>query len=250
MQVVQLTPLQHCIVYDRFRVVVILPCASLFVRTPTLLKLLKDSLSKKSRKRKFSKQKHLGLVTVICKILNIYKQNLNGLSKINGLRMSRAGMTKRSIREFNQTYDTVSYQTINRVLDSFAKKSVARVRTWKGLNVSHCGDNVDKRIKKRHEMEGKSNLDLHMYNNALYKPRIMVDNLSDEPPTVPDVNDIDLSQFIVNTDEGARLKELAEIMIAQTWSKIERLKDLAAPFSSDTPHEFSAEMKLKSEKVF
>ena len=128
MQVVQLTPLQHCIVYDRFRVVVILPCASLFVRTPTLLKLLKDSLSKKSRKRKFSKQKHLGLVTVICKILNIYNQNLNGLSKINGLRMSRAGMTKRSIREFNQTYDTVSYQTINRVLDSFAKKSVARVR--------------------------------------------------------------------------------------------------------------------------
>ena len=70
-------------------------------------------MSRKSRKQKFSKQKHLGSVTAICKILHIYNQNLNGLSKINGLRMSRAGMTKRSIREFNQSYDTVSYQTNN-----------------------------------------------------------------------------------------------------------------------------------------
>lgn len=185
----------------------------------------------------------------MAKIANIFNRNLNGLAKVHGLAMSRAGMTKRCMKQFNQTYDTVSYQSINRLLDEYGKASLDRVAEWEGQDVSHCGDNVDKRVKARHEMAGHSSLDLHMYNNLLYQPRIDTSNLSDEPPTVPDVKDIDLAQFILDSNEQANLKDYAQRMIARSWCSIDHLKSIVSSYSEEIPHEFTPEMSKKTVKV-
>lgn len=221
-------------------------------RTPILLRLLNDSVTKKytspKLKLKTTAKKRNGVIHVVAKILHIYNRELNGVAKINGLCMLRSGMTKRSIKRFNETYDCVSYQTLTRLLDSFKEESIARVAKWTNEETSHCGDNVDKRVKSRHETSSKSSLDLHMYNNLLYRSRIQVGHLSDIPPTQPDqVTDTDLSQFLPNTIEQEALKERVRSEISKSWSLMKELKDLCK--GEDIAHDYTPEMCTKTEKV-
>lgn len=222
-------------------------CTLYDFRAPVLLKILMTSVKKATYK--FSKQKRIGLLTVICKILNICNVQLNALAKINGLRLQRAGVTKRMILELNKTYDSVSYPTLNRLLDNYGDETVKRVAKWTNDNVHHGGDNVDINLKARHELQGRSRIDLHMYNNLLYRPRINVDHLPDVPPSVPDQSNISLSQFIPNDKEQDQFLGKLKHQIMLSWTKVDAVKDCLKSYPADDTHLYSAEMKTKTEKV-
>ena len=211
-----------------------------------LYEILRCSLRKK---RKWSDQKQSGMLTAVCKLLNIYNCHLNAYAKITGLRLKRSGLTKRMLNELNKTYDSVSYMTIMRLLDSYSDKAMERVTNWKDDNVHHCGDNVDVYLKSRHELQGHSSLDLHMYNNILYKHRTLLDHLSDVPPEVPPIEEIGLSQFIVNSSEQQSLMLHFERQIAKSWNSVDQLHEFVSELAADRPHSHSPEMKLKTEKV-
>ena len=212
-----------------------------------LYKLLTESLK---RTKELSKQKRFGLLTGLCKILNIYNDKLNAYAKINGLRLKRAGVTKRMLRELNLTFDSVSYPTILRLLDRYSDEAMQRINNWQGENLHHCGDNVDVLLKARYELQGKSTTDLHMYNNMLYRPRINLDHLSDVPPTVPELQAIPLSQFILNSAEQRLLLENLEHQVAMTWGKMDKLSDPLRDLAVDKTHLYSQEMKCVTEKVW
>ena len=91
---------------------------------PTLWHTLIDGMQ---GKRKPSSRKRIALVTVICKLCNIYNKHLNALAKINGLRLKRAGLTKQMITELNHPFDCISYQAINNLLDRYAELSSMRI---------------------------------------------------------------------------------------------------------------------------
>ena len=202
----------------------------------------------RDRSKHNSRRKQQGIILTMCKLMNIYNRELNGLAKVNGSRLLRASVCRRVIAELNKSYDSVSYQTINSLLDSFVTKCLEKVKTWD--NSHHCGDNVDKRIKARHGVEGKSYMDLHMYNNLLYKQRIYTPpDLSDIPPPVPELDDIDLSQFIPSVSEQKSMLDKMKQEIGKVWAGIDELNTQLKEFTSELTHSYSAEMAQKTEKV-
>ena len=215
-------------------------------RMPTLWHTLIDGIQ---GKRKPSSRKRIALVTVICKLCNIYNKHLNALAKINGLRLKRAGLTKQMITELNHTFDCISYQAINNLLDRYAELSSMRISKWEGENLRHCGDYVDIRIRARHELGGRSGLDLHMYNNLLYRSRINVENLPDQPPAVPSVEEVSLNQFIPNREEQNTMLKKLEPQVAKIWADVQELESSVESLAKDDHHAYMPQMKCKTEKV-
>lgn len=64
-----------------------------------------------------------------------------------------------------------------------------------GKLLIHVGDNVDIYKRKRHESQGKSVFDIHMFSNVVYVPGSDVSHLSTEPPVV-DLSLVNVSTFI------------------------------------------------------
>lgn len=154
------------------------------------------------------------------------------------MRLYQSGASKSLIAELNKSYDTISYPTVLRLFDKFASESDTAVNQWYS-DVIHCGDNVDIRMEARHELEGKSSYDFHMYNNMLFKPRIDLSQYSDRPPVVPDPEAVDYGTFLPSeTDQSLTKEKLVSCVMAVLGN------DKLLPI-----HEFSAEMKLKTEKV-
>lgn len=187
-----------------------------------------------------SERKKTGVLTVICKLLFIYNQNLNAYAKVSGIRLLNSGVTKRMLQQLSQTYDSVTYNTTQSLFQRFAEEAELRVNVW-NKDVVHCGDNVDIRKTARHALAGKStcSYDFHTYNNMLFKLRVDISSLSDPPPTPPDAQTVDYGKFLPSVEDQSTIKEL----LTQTVNSI----------ISDTPsppqfHEYSPEM-LKTEKV-
>ena len=195
-----------------------------------------------------SKQK--AMLTVICKIANIYNQTLNALQKLYGLQLRQGGCSKAAVETFNKLHDCVSYPTTLANLDQFAKEADDALRSFTDCEVTQVGDNIDIRIKVRHELSGVSYRDLHLYNNMMYKTRIPTQHLSDVPPVPPDsISCLDFGKFLPSLQDQQQLINRLVPLVAEVWSNVEVISKLASDLSVIPPHEFSAEMKLKSEKV-
>lgn len=172
---------------------------------------------------------------------------MNAYQKICGIRLMRAGLTKNMITQHSKLYDTVSYPTIQHILDTYATQSEHDLLQWPS-DVIHCGDNIDVRKKARHELAGRSSYDFHMYNNIVYKPRILLSHLNDTVPVIPPLEDIDLNQFIPNADEERQLVAKYRGILLNAWNGIQ-----GNPYEAPSPlretHQFTGEMRQVTEKV-
>lgn len=74
----------------------------------------------------------------------------------------------------------------------------------------------------------------------LFKPRIDVSQLSDVPPVPPEPNDVNYGTFMPSADEQRTIKQMLSRCVQLSLGK-----EKCPPHT----HEFSAEMKLKTEKV-
>ena len=161
----------------------------------------------KGSSKQMSDSKKRGLISVMCKIMNIRNQNLNAYQKVNGLSLLTSGTSKRAIGRLSQLYDTVSYSTLSGILDICAEKSKRLMAEWAAETVIQAGDNLDIRSQARFENEGVSFHDIHLYNNLLYKSRIPVHHLSDDIPDVC-LDDVDYGSFILNEEEDKKLVDM------------------------------------------
>ena len=214
-------------------------------RTPILYKLMTEGVRR--QKKQLSAQKSTGIITVLCKIANIYNPNLSAYQKLFGLNLRTSGTTKRAINKACQLYDSVSYSTLTTILDDFAFESRDMMKSWVGETTIHCGDNLDIQASKRHECGGSSYHDVHLYNNLIYKSRLNVDHLSDIGPTVNlgDDNDIDYSKFLLNKDEEMTLLNHMAYHIKCSWNTL--IFESSSP--EKPPHRYPKEAKQKTEKV-
>ena len=200
--------------------------------------------SVKGQSKQISDQKSRGLVSAMCKIVNIRNCNLNAYQKLVGLCLRTSGTSKKTISKLSKLYDTVSYTTLTSLLDTCAEKSRAKMGEWAGEEVVHCGDNLDIRSKVRFEVDGVSCHDVHLYNNMVYKSRVPVSHLSDEIPIV-DLQQIDYSVFLLSSSEEEEILNLFKYHIMNSWNTM-----LGGNLKVDEPfNKYSSEMKNKSEKV-
>ena len=210
-------------------------------RTPTLYKLLKKSLV---QRHGLPQRKKAAVVTVLCKICNIYSVNLNAYQKFFGLCLRTSGTSKKTIHKLSQLYDSVCYTTLTNILNDYSNESKDLMRKWANTPVLHCGDNLDIRSRARFEGGGVSYHDIHLYNNMLFKSRIPIDNLSDVIPAV-DLPDINYNQFILSEEEEQSLSQLMKSVTKETWqSHISNSISVTYP-----PNKYASQMKLKTEKV-
>ena len=202
-----------------------------------------------AKNEKLPENKRTAIVTTICKLCYIYNDRLNGLAKIQGLRLLKAGCSKNALGTSNQLYDCVSYWTILRIMDHFALKADEQLQEIK-REVVHIGDNVDKRLSARHESSSKTGKDFHFYNNMLYLTRIDTSHLSDVPPEGPKtVEEVDFTVFIPNETEQKTLIDRLHYVTCDVWKNVTALHTAADALSQPPAHKYEAEMKQKSVKV-
>lgn len=155
------------------------------------------------------------------------------------------------MEEFSQTRDSCAYVTISRELDRFAAATDTKVEELKRQKVGliHCGDNVDVRKKLRHEGDGKSVYDIHMYNNLVYNPRIPTAHLSQSFPKV-DVENVEPESLLLDAAHETKLRSLFTKHVAKVWSKDSTLCDeVKGKYDMSLLHDRSAAMTEISEKV-
>ena len=211
-------------------------------RTPALHFILTTALIKKG---KLNQEKATSIISVISKIAHISCLHLSAYAKMVGLSLRTSGTTKSQINRMSKLYDCVSYTRTTKILDDCAGESKSLIEAWKGIPVTHCGDNLDVRAKVRHEAGGISGFDCHMYNNMIYKLRFPVMHLSPALPYVPRKDDLDYSQFLLSDSEEEQFKNLMASQILASW----RQNDLTTATPSYPPNKYSSEMSSKSQKL-
>lgn len=188
-----------------------------------------------------------GVVSALCKLTYLRNQDMNAMQKIAGLRMKLKGLNSRAITKFNYSYDSVAYATINRLQDKLSDQLDERLNLWQDSHVTHVGDNLDIRVKKRHEAANVSSYDFHLYNHVLVKSRIDVSDLDDTRPEV-NVKDIDYSMFLPSKSDEDVLLTNIEHHIREAWRLIDSVKEYI-PASPTTENKYVASMSLKSDVV-
>ena len=195
-------------------------------------------------------QKNIAIVSVICKICFIYNNKLNTFAKLNGLRLHSSGITKDQMVATNRLYDTVSYDTVNTILDEYAADNDEHLKCFAGKDVIQVGDNVDKRQKRRHEFSGKSFKDYHMYNNLLYESRVNLSTLSDVPPAPPNsAEEVNYQEFFPSKSDQDDLVSRLTPLVAKIWSRCEGLNAGSSAHMNYPSHKYEVEMSTKSNKV-
>ena len=215
-----------------------------FCRTPVLYKVATESLA---TKKQTNKAKEIAITTVLCKMANIRNCELNAYQKMYGFCLRSSGTCKRTINKLSKLCDSVSYNSLTNILDAFSSEARENISKWANDTVVHAGDNLDIRSKVRFESCGLSYHDVHLYNNMLYKARISVQHLSDEPKPPFDVATTDYSQFLPNRDEQQAMLTLMEYQILCVWKELDPgMEDVAI---QEPVNAWSAEMKTKTEKA-
>ena len=216
----------------------------MYSRTSVLYRIITQSLAEKKR---LTMEKEIAITTVLCKIANIRNCNLNAYQKMYDFCLRSSSTCKRTINKLSKLYDSVSYSTLTNLLDEFSNEARDNISKWADETTIHAGDNLDIRSKVRFESSGLSYHDVHLYYNMLYKARICVDHLSDEPKPSFDVATTDYSQFLPSKDEQETLLKLMEYQILSVWKEVDPAMEdvvIEEPFN-----EWNAEMKSKTEKV-
>ena len=197
--------------------------------------------------RRSKKGKIAPLVSATAKLLFTKSQKMNALAKVNGIRLRLAGVPKSVVNILNHTADCVSYDTITKLLDSYADQSTEVAKQWQNLSVVHAGDNVDVRSHRRHESSSKSSMDMHFYNSITFKSRVNFSFLSDIPPVIPQQFTMDHLRSLLpaSSDYELLIQQLSSI-VAEEWSSVdsEFSKYIVTP-----QHQFSEETSTKSEMV-
>lgn len=213
---------------------------------PTLYKLLQSAITPQKRNH-CKRNKRAALITSISKLLFIRNQNMNGIAKINTLRLRLSGVPKRNINALNKTYDCVSYKLCTHLLDSYSSNTQAPASEWTGLEMCHVGDNVDLHANTRHESSGNSSKDFHFYNNLMVKNRVDCATSSDIPPELPDVFSIDqLNTLIPNACDVDQLVVDLKPLVASAWAEYDKAY---VDISKRSPHSYTIPMSQKSEVV-
>ena len=215
---------------------------------PTLYAVITQSFTREGER--LSKCRETGALTAISKLCFIYNQCLSSYVKIQGLRLLKAGCNKAGMEAACKLYDSVSYPTVNRLLDTYSQEADKDIEKMSGQDVIHVGDNVDKRQKKRHELAASSFKDYHMYNNLIYKARIPTSHLSDIPPTPPKTaEDVDYSKFVASASDQSTLITRMYHLVADVWCNVKSLSEASSKLKKFPAHKYQAEMNMKSEKV-
>ena len=197
---------------------------------------------------KRSKKERLApLVTTTSKMLFIRCQKMSALAKVNGLRLRLSGVPKSVINLFNNTCDCVSYGWVTKLMDDYAKNCTSIAKNWENQSVAHAGDNVDVRSSRRHETSGSSTLDMHFYNNILFKSRVDLSTVSDVSPSIPAQFSVEHYRKILptTTDYEVLLNQL-EPIVAQAWSTMDTT---FTKYTATPPHQYSNEMSTVTEMV-
>lgn len=218
----------------------------LFFRIAVLDRLMHQIVVSQRKQRPLSPEKRTAVITILCKIIYTHNQNLNAYQKLYGLTLRTSGATKRSIGKLSFLYDTVSYTTLTKILDTFAAESKKMMKSWEKETVIHCGDNLDFRTAKRHEGGGSSFHEAHLYNNMLYKSRINVNDMSNTPPPAVEIETVDYGQFLLDASEEQQLLQHMMYHIKASWNSL-----VSTSVVSEKPcHKYEASARKKTEKVF
>lgn len=214
----------------------------MFCRTPTLSRVLYESVNRK--KTTLPEHKRTAVTTVLCKYSNIYCQYLNSYQKQLGLMLRSSNATKQTINKLCKLYDCISYQQISKILNGYSKETDSLMEKWGDEEVMQCGDNLDVRSNVRYEGDGKSYHDIHMYNHIIYKSPIPTTDLSDEIPEV-DLSTISYDQFLLSTEEEDSFLGALKFVVVDSWHR--NVAETAHPIPP--ANKYSELMKCKTEKV-
>lgn len=161
---------------------------------PTLWSILKAAAfnpnHSKNKKKNFESMKP-AILSAGAKLIAIHSQEMNVHKQIIAVALKKGGLKKTGFKRLGKSYDTMSYNYVNQILDSYAEKFDSTIKEWKeeaedpnkaDIGYVFANDNVDWELGTRHMTEDNQNKSLHKINLIAYKNRVYSKHLPDDGP--------------------------------------------------------------------
>ena len=225
--------------------------------TPLFWKIIKAATFNSNRinnKKKTSESVKPAMLASAAKLIAIHTEDMCVFKYINGLILRKAGAKKMAFVQLSRTYDTVSYDSIQKLLDVYADNYEETIKKWIGeiesKDPSHPGftlanDNVDWEIGTRHMSSQNQNKSVHKVNVVAYKHRVNAAGLPDDGPQ-KDIKEISLQDMLPSADDTQLLTAHLVILIGNLWAEnIPSLSWFTEHIPSHIQHDFEKEMRSK-----
>ena len=111
-------------------------------------------------------------------------------------------------------------------------------------------DNVDLAVQARHQSKSHQNKSLHWTHSFAVKNRITPDSKIDDSKPQMQVKDLEMIQVLPSQEDQASMKSSMAILVFRVICKyFVAYKEFGSAIIHHIPHEYSREMKEKSEQV-
>ena len=111
-------------------------------------------------------------------------------------------------------------------------------------------DNIDLVAQARHQSSSHKNKSLHWTHTYAVKHRVPIDGSLERNEPQKNVEELEMAEVLPSADVQESLKEsLVPLVLRVLTSHFSAYKEFAVAVEHHLPHQYSAEMKKKSEQV-
>lgn len=143
-------------------------------------------------------------------------------------------------------YDCVTHQSIIHKLTDMAQRYDIPMKSWEEFSI--VLDNVDIYVKPRQETASKSNTMHHMVQAIAVKDRVLSELTNSSRQPLVEIEKLKPADIYPTADDKETIKMLMYDKVKEIISKMPAAA--ALDIKIQYTHQFSAEMKTKSEEVW
>lgn len=186
------------------------------------------------------------VTSVLCKCLSIYSDRLSAYRYLISSVLASGGTKHQTMDQLARLYDVMSNTARDNKQSDYVQIFNTIKLEWKRRPKPFqvVFDNVDKHLSRRQQSKDVTNTLCHMVQALCVGDRVMA------PPGSPQtaIDEVTTEQLLVSQADRASVVSRMVYVVRDIWSKL--IPALAWMKPPRYTHDYSAEMKAKSEKVF
>ena len=231
------------------------------VKTPLFWRVVNAAAYNPCRvqnKKKTNEAVKPAIVAAAAKVISIHTEEMNVYKKVNSIILKKAGLKKRGFIRLGKTYDTVSYGTVNDILDMFAENYQKTINMWKSEverplsnhpGYALANDNVDWEVRRRHITTSNQKKSIHKVNVIAYKNRVNSCDLPDNGPQ-QDIKEVPLQDMLPGAEDTVALTNHLVVLVGNLWADtFPSLAWFKEILPAAIPHPYEKQMKARTDKT-
>lgn len=229
--------------------------------TPLFWQIVQAATFNESHERNKKKTKDSiipATLTAAAKLISIHTEDMNVFKQVHSIILKKAGLKKMGFTRLGKTYDTMSYDFVNGLLDVYADNFEQTINQWKSeieepqsVHPSYtlANDNVDWEVGPRQVTGINQKKSVHKVNVVAYKNRVNSVTLPNDGPQA-DITTVPLQDLLPSADDTAKLTDHLIVLVGNIWANaIGALSWFKEHLPDHIPHDYERQMKQKTQKT-